>query len=151
MVARPVVPLPRAPVASDARAQAESGRFSPAASAVAVELEPGWQGSLGAVLDAAPDGIVLSDADGRIVFANQAMVGLFGYPREALIGEFVEILVPARQRLDHVVEREAYSARPRRRSAAASRGSASSRSVRGTRRLVSTSRTILARSRNTAS
>jgi PAS domain S-box-containing protein len=73
------------------------------------------QGSLGAVLDAEPDGIVLSDADGRIVFANRAMVGLFAYSREALIGEFVEILVPARQRLDHVVERDAYGARPRRR------------------------------------
>jgi PAS domain S-box-containing protein len=115
IVARLVVPRPLASAATEAAAQAEFGRFSVAAPAAAVELESGWQGSLGAVLDAAPDGIVLSDAEGRIVFANEAMVGLFGYPREELIGELVEILVPARQRWAHVADRETYTARPRRR------------------------------------
>jgi len=47
-----------------------------------VELES----ALVEVLDAAPDGILLVTADGRIAFANEAAQQLFGYTREELVG-----------------------------------------------------------------
>ena len=115
MVASSVMPRPSAPISIDGIAQLEFGRSSPVAPVVAGELAAGWEGSLGALLDAAPDGIVLADATGRIVFVNEATVELFGYAREELVGELVELLVPVRHRSHHVGDREAYSAEPRRR------------------------------------
>lgn len=71
--------------------------------------------ALGDVLDAAPDGILLVDSGGRIVFANEATEQLFGHPRTELVGELVEILVPRRYHPRHASDREDYSANPRRR------------------------------------
>jgi len=76
-----------------------------------VELES----ALVEVLDAAPDGILLVTADGRIAFANEAAQQLFGYTREELVGERVETLVPARHRSRHAHDRETYTAAPQRR------------------------------------
>lgn len=47
-----------------------------------------------ACFDAAPDGILIVDADGRILRANAAVEELFGAPREALLGQCVDLLVP---------------------------------------------------------
>jgi diguanylate cyclase (GGDEF)-like protein/PAS domain S-box-containing protein len=54
-----------------------------------------------ALLEAAPDGMVIVDADGDIVLVNRQMEQLFGYPREELVGQSIERLVPARLRAAH--------------------------------------------------
>lgn len=43
--------------------------------------------------EASPSGVVLADAEGRIVLVNAHVEGLFGYGRDELIGKSAEILV----------------------------------------------------------
>jgi two-component system sensor kinase FixL len=50
------------------------------------------------VVEASPNGIVLVDAQGHIVLVNACGERLFGYKREELIGQGVEVLVPERFR-----------------------------------------------------
>src|SRR4051794_6662610 len=47
-----------------------------------------------AILDAAPDAIVVVDSDGHIVLVNTQAERLFGYSREELIGNAIETLIP---------------------------------------------------------
>src|SRR6185312_5582994 len=61
---------------------------------------------------AAPDAIVKVDSRGRIVLINQATESLFGYTRDELIGEPVEILVPPAYRHRHESDRSEYSKNP---------------------------------------
>ena len=49
-----------------------------------------------ALVDAAPDAIVIVDGEGRLAFVNAQAERLFGYARSELVGEPVEILVTAR-------------------------------------------------------
>jgi PAS domain S-box-containing protein len=67
----------------------------------------------GGLLEAAPDAIVAVRVDGRIALVNAATERLFGYPRDELIGEPVEILVPEAVRLAHPGHRGDYLADPR--------------------------------------
>lgn len=64
------------------------------------------------LLEAAPDAIVIVDRSGRIVYTNHQTEALFGYGRDELMGQPVEILVPERFRAPHVRHRETYFARP---------------------------------------
>jgi hypothetical protein len=80
-----------------------------------MSAEPLMEAALVELLDAAPDGIVLVAADGRIAFANDALEQLFGYDRGTLAGEAIEALVPARYAVRHVQDRTAYAAAPGRR------------------------------------
>jgi two-component system sensor kinase FixL len=50
------------------------------------------------VVEASPNGIVLVNAQGHIVLVNACGERLFGYQREELIGQNVEVLVPKRFR-----------------------------------------------------
>ena len=65
------------------------------------------------LLEAAPDGIVGVDEAGKIVLVNGQIESLFGYPREDLLGEDVEVLVPERFRANHPGHRGGYFAKPR--------------------------------------
>src|SRR5689334_3136374 len=65
------------------------------------------------LLDSVPDAIVTSGADGRIVLVNSQAEQLFGYSRAELIGQPVELLLPARLRKVHVQHRSTYAALPR--------------------------------------
>jgi hypothetical protein len=65
------------------------------------------------LLEAAPDAIVGVGDDGRIVLVNGQVEALFGYPREDLLGEKVDVLVPERFRDSHPSHREKYFAEPR--------------------------------------
>jgi PAS domain S-box-containing protein len=64
--------------------------------------------ALAAVVDAAPNGMVMFDAEGTIVLANARMEQLFGYRRDELLGQNVEILVPERFRAGLQVKRRGF-------------------------------------------
>ena len=61
-------------------------------------------------LEAAPDAVVIIDADGAIVQVNSQAEKLFGYRREELVGRPIELLMPERSRSSHVAQRQAYYA-----------------------------------------
>src|SRR5260370_16119222 len=54
------------------------------------------------LLEAAPEAIVVTKRDGRIIRVNTQTERLFGYPREELLGQNVEVLLPQRVRHRHV-------------------------------------------------
>ena len=64
-------------------------------------------------LEAAPDAIVVVDGDGRIVIVNQLIEEMFGYTRDELIGQSIELLVPESYRTAHVKDRSRYFREPR--------------------------------------
>jgi PAS domain S-box-containing protein len=64
------------------------------------------------LVESAPDAIVVVDRNGQIVLINAQTERLFGYAREALIGQTVEVLISERFRDRHVVQRESYSKSP---------------------------------------
>lgn len=64
------------------------------------------------ILTALADGVVLSDADGRIVYVNGAAARLSGYSVDELIGRRVETLVPPRLRSRHEEHRDRYLEAP---------------------------------------
>ena len=70
----------------------------------------------GALLEAAPDAFVIVNQDGRIVLVNAQTVKLFGYARQELLGQAVEILVPQRFRSAHPSHRGGFFAKPTARS-----------------------------------
>jgi two-component system, sensor histidine kinase PdtaS len=55
-----------------------------------------------AALEAAPTGMLLVDEHGCIALANDYILSLFGYSREELLGQRVEVLVP--ERFEHHAE-----------------------------------------------
>ena len=69
-----------------------------------------------ALLELAPDAIVGIGRDGLIVLVNAQVEVLFGYAREDLLGQPVEVLVPERFHDTHSSHRAGYFADPRTRS-----------------------------------
>ncbi len=65
-----------------------------------------------ALMDSAPDAMVIADANGRIVLVNSRVESLFGYSRAELLGQPVEVLLPERFRGSHPAHRRAYAAVP---------------------------------------
>jgi protein-histidine pros-kinase len=57
--------------------------------------------------------MVIVDAGGTIVLVNSQTEQLFGYRREELLGQSVDVLVPPRFRSQHPGHRQAYFAEPR--------------------------------------
>ena len=66
-----------------------------------------------ALLESAPDAMVIVGRDGRIVFINAQTEKLFGYRREELLGKPIEILIPERMRAGHPAHRVDYFGTPR--------------------------------------
>jgi PAS domain S-box-containing protein len=66
-----------------------------------------------ALLEAASEGIVLIDQNGRIILVNAALERLFGYGRAELLGHPLEMLLPERARSAHLAHRLGYFAEPR--------------------------------------
>ena len=67
----------------------------------------------GAFLEAAPDAVVIIGSDGRIAFVNSQTERLFGFSRDELLGQPVEVLLPERFRNAHTGHRESYRSDPR--------------------------------------
>jgi formate hydrogenlyase transcriptional activator len=60
-----------------------------------------------------PDAVLLCDPEGRVREANARVEALFGYKREELLGQPVELLVPERFRAAHPKHREDFARQPR--------------------------------------
>ena len=64
------------------------------------------------LLEAAPDSIIEMDGDGRIVLLNLAAEKSFGYTRDELLGQPVEMLIPEALRSSHLQHRAHYLGQP---------------------------------------
>jgi len=67
------------------------------------------------LLEAAPDAIIETDAQGKIVLLNAATEQIFGYSRDELLGKQIDQLVPQELRNLHAQHRSEYAAAPVRR------------------------------------
>jgi PAS domain S-box-containing protein len=65
-----------------------------------------------ALVDFAPDGLILVDEAGTIEFANPAAESIFGYDRGELVGRSVEVLVPDGLGSTHRSHRARFGATP---------------------------------------
>jgi formate hydrogenlyase transcriptional activator len=77
-------------------------------------IEQGFaQDTIEHLFEFSPDAILVTDGDGIMRAANPRAEELFGYAGNELIGQPVEMLVPARFRANHPRHRENYIAAPR--------------------------------------
>lgn len=76
---------------------------------------------LGVLTEAAPNGILVVDENGTITLCNKRTELLFGYKREELVGQSVEMLIPTSLRSKHPQYRKAYSNQPTERQMGAGR------------------------------
>ncbi|TAN49539.1 MAG: PAS domain S-box protein [Methylococcaceae bacterium] len=67
---------------------------------------------IAAVIDSAPDAMVITDASGTITLLNQQAERMFGYARSELIGQLIECLLPPRFRAKHPAQRMQYNQAP---------------------------------------
>ena len=68
-----------------------------------------------ALLEAAPDAMILVDSCGRMVLMNGEAERLFGVARTDLLGQAIEVLIPERLRHAHSAHRDSYFRAPGRR------------------------------------
>lgn len=64
------------------------------------------------LLESAPDAMVIVESGGRIVLVNRQTEQLFGYAREELVGQHVEMLMPLQFRERHLDHRNGFFANP---------------------------------------
>jgi len=63
-------------------------------------------------VEACPSGMVMIDRDGKMVMVNTEIENQFGYAREELIGQPVDMLVPERLRTQHARHRHGFTPKP---------------------------------------
>jgi PAS domain S-box-containing protein len=66
-----------------------------------------------ALLETAPDAMVIVNRDGRIELVNAQAERIFGYAREEMVGQPVELLIPERFRDKHGAHRAGYHRAPK--------------------------------------
>jgi PAS domain S-box-containing protein len=64
-------------------------------------------------LEAAPTGMLMMNKEGTIVTVNAQIEALFGYPRDELLGQRIEMLVPERFRAHHPDLRKGFFGDPK--------------------------------------
>lgn len=65
-----------------------------------------------ALFESAAEGLVVTDKRGVIIAVNTALLEMFGYDREEIIGQRVDMLVPAPLRSSHDKQRKGYMEKP---------------------------------------
>jgi PAS domain S-box-containing protein len=70
------------------------------------------EGRFRALLESAPDAVIVVDSRGKIVLSNKQTANLLGYDREELLGRSVEMLLPLEHQETHVDHRDRYNAQP---------------------------------------
>jgi len=63
-------------------------------------------------VEACPSGMLMTDSSGKMVMVNTEIERQFGYRREELVGQPVEILVPQRLQSEHTRHRNRYTSMP---------------------------------------
>lgn len=69
-----------------------------------------------ALIESAPDGMVIVNEEGAIVLVNARTEALFGYERQELLGQSVDMLLPEALRPAHRAHRAAFARDPQKRS-----------------------------------
>lgn len=64
-------------------------------------------------LEESPDGLLIAEGDGTILFANRALCRMTGYGPAELVGRSVDVLVPPHSQVRHRDLREGYARDPR--------------------------------------
>ena len=72
-----------------------------------------WLEQDAVLLEHMPDGVLISDARGRVVYVNARFEHMSGYRRAQLLGRAMEVLVPAGMKSEHRAMRAGYARRPR--------------------------------------
>ena len=65
------------------------------------------------LVEFAPDAMLIVDASGRILYANQRVTHVFGHRREEIVGRSVDLLLPERLRTRHAHHRRNFAEDPR--------------------------------------
>ena len=65
------------------------------------------------LLESAPDAMITIDDQGKIAIVNGQAVEMFGYDRESLLGQPIELLLPDRLHEAHVAHRQKFLSVPR--------------------------------------
>ena len=60
------------------------------------------------IVESVPNGIVMTDSRGEIIFLNSQAEQMFNYKRDELIGKSVEVLMPNSFRKGHIKHRSQY-------------------------------------------
>ncbi len=87
----------------------DDGQRGPATDDPLVDLS---EAELWDLLESAPDAMLLTGPDGRLSMVNRQAETMFGHPRDQLIGQPVELLIPERFRRAHVANRRSYREAP---------------------------------------
>lgn len=70
------------------------------------------EGLFRALLESAPDAVVVVDGSGQIVLVNRTTEKVFGFARNELMGQRIELLIPERFRRQHRDRRSEYMSKP---------------------------------------
>lgn len=65
------------------------------------------------LVEFAPDAMLVVDANGQILYANQRVTHVFGYQRESIVGRSVDLLLPERMQARHAHHRRNFAEDPR--------------------------------------
>ncbi len=65
------------------------------------------------LLESAPDAMIIVDEDGRMVLVNGQAFKMFGYSRDEMIGQAVDVLLPKVMRTEHMSHRTSYTDEPK--------------------------------------
>ena len=91
----------------------KTGHATQDATAARADLPTWAEGNFRSFVDSLPDAMIIVDQQGKILLANLQVEKLFGYTREEVIGQPLEMLIPERFRQGHPEHRGNFFTDPR--------------------------------------